>query len=89
VSWGTTIGVALLTAIAGAAASCWLTYECVIWCRLRTPDLGELGYYLIFVPAGALCGLVLGTLVSRFVPGHWKHSGGRYVGQDNGLRMLR
>ena len=59
VSWGTTIGVAFLTGIAGAASAGYLTYWCIVWYRLASHDGGDLGYYLVFIPLGLLADSLL------------------------------
>jgi hypothetical protein len=74
-SWGSTIGVAFLTGIAGAASAGYLTYLCVIWYRLQTHDQGELGYYIIFVPLGLLAGFAIGVVLGRIIPGFWAAQG--------------
>src|SRR5579864_6350651 len=74
-SWGSTIGVAFLTGIAGAASAGYLTYLCVIWYRLQTHDQGELGYYIIFVPLGLLAGFAIGVVLGRIILGFWAAQG--------------
>ncbi len=70
-SWASTIGIAFLTGIAGAASAGYVTYLWTIWYRLRGHDGGDLGYYILFIPAGLLAGLLLGALISRNVSGFW------------------
>ena len=72
-SWLTTIGVALVTGFTGGACAGVLTYFIVAWFGLRRHDGGDLGYYIVFIPVGILCGLVIGVVVSRL----WPASGGR------------
>lgn len=67
-SWLTTIGVALVTAFTGGACAGVLTYFIVAWFGLRRHDGGDLGYYIVFIPVGILCGLVVGVVVSRLRP---------------------
>lgn len=74
-SWGTTIGVAFLTGIAGAASAGYLTYLCIVWYRLRTHDGGELAYYLVFVPLGLVAGFTIGALITRRASGFWAGQG--------------
>lgn len=74
-SWGSTIGVAFLTGIAGAASAGYLTYLCVVWYRLQTHDGGDLGYYIIFIPLGLLGGFAIGAVLGRIIPGFWAAQG--------------
>src|SRR5579872_6483822 len=74
-SWGSTIGVAVLTGIVGAVSALYLTSLWITWYRLGRNDGGDLAYYVVFVPAGLLAGLALGALISRFVPGFWAAQG--------------
>jgi len=75
VSWASTLGTAFLTAIAGGASAIFLTYKCIEWYRLQTHDGGDLGYFLVFVPLGLICGFMAGAVISRFVSGFWLSSG--------------
>ena len=64
-----------MTGIAGAISAGFLTYQCIIWYRLATHDGGDLGYYLIFIPAGLLSGLLIGAVMARNVSGFWRAQG--------------
>jgi hypothetical protein len=70
-NWGTTIGVALFTAIIGAAAATYLTSLCIDWYRLRSHEGADLGYFIIFVPLGLLVGFFLAIIIARKFTGFW------------------
>ncbi|HEY3741426.1 MAG TPA: hypothetical protein VGL53_16355 [Bryobacteraceae bacterium] len=74
-SWGATIGIGFLTGLIGACAAGYLTYLCIVWLDLSRNDGGDLGYYIVFIPAGMIAGFVIGAVASRFVPGFWAAQG--------------
>lgn len=74
-SWGATIGIGFLTGLIGACAAVYLTYLCIVWFGLSRGDGGDLGYYIVFIPAGMIGGFLIGVITSRFVAGFWAGQG--------------
>ena len=68
-SWFTSIFVALLTGIAGAAASGYVAALAVDWYRISAREGGS-GYFIVLLGlVGLVVGLILGLVVSRKVAG--------------------
>jgi hypothetical protein len=69
-SWAATIGTGIVTGLAGAVGAGVLTYFTCEWYGLRRNDGADLGYYIVFIPVGILCGFAIGAIISRMVPGY-------------------
>ena len=68
-SWFTSIFIAVLTGIAGAAASGYVAALAVDWYRISSREGGS-GYFIILLGlVGLVVGLILGLVVSRKVAG--------------------
>jgi hypothetical protein len=70
--WGATIGIAFLTAIAGAASAGYLASRCVEWYRISSFEGGS-GFFVVYLGLlGLIVGLVAGAVIGRVVhAGFW------------------
>ena len=75
-SWGSTIAIGILTAIAGAGAAGWVAALCVDWYRISSRE-GESGFFIAGIGAlGLFAGLVAGLITAPIVAsGFWQALG--------------
>ena len=68
-TWLSSLGIGVLSAIIGGAAACGIASLCVGWYRISSFE-GKSGYYVVAVTlAGLVVGFVIGVIASRVVAG--------------------